>query len=171
MYQQYQKCRLVLENFYQHDAIDVLESLAFLENERLILCEWKMFSLKIISQFISLLPLLPSHYDQELFFQVRSTTELYELLLSFDLRDTKHVTLYESHVTILKEILSGIIITEKMKKELTIYDDIITQRASEKVKRFLDQSLEIFHEPTTVVSIVLEWFQESNLKFHKAETK
>jgi len=173
MYQQYRKARIVLENHKEYSA-EVLESLAFLENERLIHSEWKYFSLKIVSQFISLLPLfsLEEYHEQEAFSRVESVTELCELLDSFDMDNIRHITLYESFNTVLREIIVQMNKTEEMQKELILYDDIITKRASEKVKRFMDQSLEIFHEPSNVVSIVLEWYQESsNLKFQRAETK
>lgn len=172
MYQQYQKARLVLENHKEYSS-DVLESLAFLEKERLIHSEWKDFSLEIISQFISLLPLLPleDYHEQEAFLHIDSVTELCELLDSFDMNNVRHITLYESHNTVLREIILQMNMTKEMQKELNLYDEIITKRASEKVKRFMDQSLEIFHEPSQVVSIVLEWYQESNLKFQSAEAK
>lgn len=157
----YQRVRFTLLNHKQALPEEILSSLNYLIEEKLIHKEWKRFEFELLSRFHQelvnqklVLPTEEAITFQNQFHSIDSVHDLMDLLES----ETEQTTVKCMQIFHLSKILGEMEVDEAMIDEFKLYDSIMSDRTKTTLFNHLNGAYDVTDQLEEVMSIVFEWY-------------
>lgn len=164
--EEYQAIRFTLLNHKQASIHQILASLHFLIENRLMHKEWKRFENLLLSQYHEQMQSISLEEEQTeeeeaIYYhkQLLSLDSSSQLLSLFDkLRFSNKVPFIVTlHIILLEKVKNEMEVDDSMREEIRLYDEMLARQARQKLVETLEDSLQ-FLNGTEIVHTVLEWY-------------